>query len=159
APPERFDAQAASELAAKQGLGIVLAGRIEQVNGEYRLAVTASQVVTGKVVARANGRADSKDRVLATVAELANEVRASLGDSSSDEGQRFAMDTLTATSLDVIHEYAVAMDALASSRFEAAREQFSKAVARDPNFGLAYAGMAISSANLGDQRNAQQYAK
>src|SRR5262249_22454298 len=109
-------------------------------------------------IAHAKGETDAKGHVLVTVSELANDVRESLGDSSADDSQRFAMDTLTATSLEVIHEYATAMNALASSRFELAREQFARGVELHPRFGLACAGMAISSANLGDQRNAQGYA-
>ena len=40
-------------------------------------------------------------------------LRQALGDETSDANQRFAMDTLTATSLDVVRDYADAMDALA----------------------------------------------
>jgi tetratricopeptide (TPR) repeat protein len=158
APPEHFNTQAASELAVKQGLGVVLTGTIEHNTGEYRLNVTATQVVTGKVIARAHGRAEHKQEVLAAVSALGDDIREALGDDVSDDKQRFSMETLTATSLDVVHDYAVAMDALASSRFEAARDYFRKAVALDQNFGLAYAGLAISSANLGNQGDARLYA-
>ena len=94
--------------------------------------------------------------MLAAVGRLSEEIRQRLGDESSDAEQRFAMDTLTATSLDVVHDYAVAMEALSSSQFEAARASFQRAVERDPAFGLAYAGRAIASANLGKQQEAQK---
>ena len=155
-PAEPFDERAANELAVKQGLGVVVAGSIERRDEGYRLQATARQAVTGKVVARSERDASSRDGVLAAVGRLSEEIRQRLGDESSDAEQRFAMDTLTATSLDVVHDYAVAMEALSSSQFEAARASFQRAVERDPAFGLAYAGRAIASANLGKQQEAPE---
>jgi tetratricopeptide (TPR) repeat protein len=155
-PPDPFDERAANELAVKQGLGVVVGGSIERRDQGYRLQATARQAVTGKVVARAERDASARDGVLAAVGRLSEEIRQRLGDESSDSEQRFAMDTLTATSLDVVHDYAVAMEALSSSQFEAARANFQRAVERDPAFGLAYAGRAIASANLGKQQEARK---
>ncbi|HZW88228.1 MAG TPA: protein kinase, partial [Myxococcaceae bacterium] len=155
-PPDPFDERAANELAVKQGLGVVVAGTIERHGEGYRLQATARQAVTGKVVARAERDAPARDGVLAAVGRLSEEIRQRLGDEASDAEQRFAMDTLTATSLDVVHEYAVAMEALSSSQFEAARASFQRAVERDPAFGLAYAGRATASSNLGKQQEAQR---
>ncbi|HEY1907392.1 MAG TPA: serine/threonine-protein kinase, partial [Myxococcaceae bacterium] len=155
-PPDPFDEKAANELAVKQGLGVVVAGNIERKDQGYRLQATVRQAVTGKIVARAEKDASGRDAVLASVGRLAEEIRQRLGDESSDAEQRFAMDTLTATSLEVVHDYAAGMDALSSSQFEAARASFQSAVERDPAFGLAYAGRAIASANLGKQQEAQK---
>jgi tetratricopeptide (TPR) repeat protein len=69
------------------------------------------------------------------------------------------MDTLSATSLDVVRQYAGAMEALSRSKFDEALQGFSKAVALDPNFGLAHAGMAITSRNLDRQEDAEKYVK
>jgi tetratricopeptide (TPR) repeat protein len=156
-PPEKFDERAANELAVKQGLGVVVGGSIERVDSGYRLRATARQAVTGQVLVQADREAPQREAVLAAVGALADQIRKRLGDETSDAEQRFAMDTLTATSLDVVHEYAVAMDALASSQFEAARTSFQRAVDRDPSFGLAHAGLAIASANLGKQQDAERY--
>ena len=97
--------------------------------------------------------------MLGVTTRLATTVRQALGDDTSDSAQRFAMETLSATSLDVVRDYAGAMDALSRSRFEDARRGFSKAVERDPNFGLAYAGMAIASRNVDQQQDAEKYIK
>jgi len=156
-PPERFDERAANELAVKQGLGVVVGGSIEKADTGYRLHATARQAVTGKVLVQADRDAPQREGVLAAVGALSEQIRKKLGDETSDAQQRFAMDTLTATSLDVVHDYAVAMDALASGRFEAARASFQKAVDGDPSFGLAHAGLAIASANLGKQQDAEKY--
>jgi tetratricopeptide (TPR) repeat protein len=156
--PQVFDEQAARELAVKQGLGVVIAGEIAPEGAGYRLTLSAVQPVTGNVIATAQAVAASKSAVLAETGELADELRQALGDDTrSDETQRFAMETLTATSLEVVHDYGVAMEALAASQFDVAKENFGKAVRRDPTFGLAYAGMAIASSNMGRSQEAQDY--
>ena len=75
--------------------------------------------------------------MLAAAGSVADDIRQRLGDETSEAEQRFAMETLSATSLDVVHDYAVAMDALSSSQFDKALASFRVAVERDPNFGLA----------------------
>ena len=156
-PPEHFDERAANELAVKQGLGVVVGGGIERSGNGYRVRATARQAVTGKVVAEASKEAPGREAVLAAVGAVADDIRKRLGDQTSDSEQRFAMETLTATSLDVVHDYAVAMDALSSSQFDKALASFRRAVEKDPNFGLAWAGMAIASANLGKQQEAEKH--
>jgi tetratricopeptide (TPR) repeat protein len=49
------------------------------------------------------------------------------------------------------------MNQLAAGKYEDAQQNFSKAVDFDPQFGLAYAGMAITSRNLGRQQDAENY--
>ena len=153
-PPDRLDEQAAREVAIKQGLGVVLSGTLTRQGSGYGVAVRATQAVTGDLIADASRRAASKDQVLGAVTTLAGAVRKALGDDTSDDKQRFAMDTLSATSLEVVREYAQAMNALSNSKPQEARQRFARAVALDPNFGLAYAGMAIASSNLGQQQEA-----
>ena len=69
------------------------------------------------------------------------------------------METLTATSLDAVREYARGMEAMSGSKFEDALQSFSKAVALDPKFGVAYGAMAATSRNLERQQDAEKYAK
>jgi tetratricopeptide (TPR) repeat protein len=155
--PESLDAQAATELAVKQGLGVVLAGAIELDGRRYRLTLTSTQPITGNVLARVAVVAADRDDVLSAVNELGGRMREALGDDESDADQRFALDTLSATSLEVVRDYAAAMDELANSRFAQARESFKKAIEQDPRFGLAHAGLAIASSNLGNQQDAERY--
>jgi eukaryotic-like serine/threonine-protein kinase len=158
-PPEKLDERAAQELAVKQGLGVVLSGSLDRQGNRYQVSVKATQAVTGTVITSVTNRASSKDQVVGVATRLAELVRRALGDDTSDSAQRFAMETLSATSLDVVREYARAMDALSRSRFEDARQSFAKAVAQDPKFGLAYAGLAMASWNLDKREEAGQYAR
>ncbi len=158
-PPDVLDSAAAREIALSQGLGVVLTGDVERKGGGYELSMTASHAVAGDVIGTFQGDAADKDKVLGVAAKLATEIRDALGDQTSDSAQLFAMEALSSTSLDVVREYAGAMEALSDSKFEQSLAGFSKAVDLDPSFGLAYAGMAIASRNLDKQQDAENYVK
>jgi tetratricopeptide (TPR) repeat protein len=157
-PPDVLDERAATELAVKQGVGVVLSGGLAGQGGGLAISVKATRAVTGEVIVETTRTASSRDQVLGVTTSLATAVLQALGDDRSDQAQRFAMDTLSATSLEVVREYAGAMDALSRSRFDEARKGFARAVERDPGFGLAWAGLSISSRNLDNQQDAVKYA-
>jgi eukaryotic-like serine/threonine-protein kinase len=157
-PPEKLDEAAALALAVQQGVGVVVSGVVEPQDRGFRVSVRAVRAVTGELIVATDERPSDRDQVLASAAQLATEVRQALGDDESESVQRFAMETLSATSIDVVREYARAMEALSRSSYADALQGFSKAAERDPNFGLAYAGMAISEFNLYRQQSAAKYA-
>ena len=156
-PPDKLDQDAARAIAIKQGLAVVLSGRIARDQAAYTVSVTALRAISGEVILGSEARAENRDLVLGVAGELVTRVRAALGDDTSEENRRFAKDTLSATSLDVVRHYAAAMEALSGSRFEDALRGFAAAIDRDPKFGLAYAGMAIASRNLGRQQDAEKF--
>jgi len=158
-PPETLDETTAQGIAVKQGVGVVLSGAVSSEGRGYRLSVRAVRSVTNELIVDAQNRASSKEGIPPAATALATRVRRALGDDESESAQRFAMETLSATSLDVVREYAGAMEALSRSQFDDALKGFSKAVELDPKFGLAYAGMAIASRNLDRQDDAERYAK
>src|SRR5260221_3807684 len=67
------------------------------------------------------------------------------------------METLSATSLEAVHEYALGSEAVANSKNVDALRSFSRAADLDPNFGLADAGKAIAARNLGENQDAEKY--
>jgi tetratricopeptide (TPR) repeat protein len=69
----------------------------------------------------------------------------------------FAMASLSATSLDVLRYYAAAREASSNGQFEAALQNYQKAVELDPKFGIGYQGLAATSLNLGKTQDAEQY--
>ena len=158
-PPDTLDEGAAQELAVRQGLGVVLSGSLGSQAGRYAVSLKAIQAVTGTLIAEVHESASNKTQVLGVATNLAAEMRRALGDDTSESAKRFAMETLSATSLAVVREYAAAAEAMSRSKFADARESFSKAVALDPNFGLGHAGMAIASRNLDKQQDAEKYIK
>jgi tetratricopeptide (TPR) repeat protein len=157
-PPDNLDERSAQEIAVKQAVGIVLAGSVGRQGDGYSVSMRATQAVTGEVITEEEDVASSKDQVLAVSTDLATRVRRALGDDTSDSAQRFAMETLTATSLEAVHDYANGQLALSNNRNEEAIKNFSQAVGRDPDFGAAYSGMSIAYRNMGEQQNAEKFA-
>src|SRR5262249_9816877 len=155
----RLDEQSARQIAVAQGLGVVVSGSLDRQGNSYGLSIKATQAVTGTTVRIAEDSASSKDQITFTVTKLASAMRKALGDDTSDSAQRFAMETLSATSLEAIHEYATGMEALSNGKYDEAVKSFSKAVDIDQNFGLSYAGMAIASRNLGQPSDSEKYVK
>jgi tetratricopeptide (TPR) repeat protein/predicted Ser/Thr protein kinase len=154
-----LDDSKAQEIAAMQGLNVVVSGSIDRRGADYQLSLRATQTVTGKSIVTTDATASSKDQVLFAVTKLGTAVRKALGDSTSDSAQRFAMETLTAASLEAVHEYAIALDDLSGGKTEDALKHFSQAVDLDSNFGLAYSGMSAASHDLFRQQDAEKYIK
>ena len=154
-----LDDSKAQQIAAVQGLNVMVSGAVDRSGADYRLSVRAVQIVTGKVLVNADETAAGRDQVLFAVTKLGTALRKALGDSTSQSAQRFSMETLTAASLEAVHEYAAGLDVLSQGKLEDALKHFSQAVDLDGNFGLAYAGMAVVSHNLGRDQDAEMYIK
>ena len=157
--PAKLDEKTALEIAIKQGLPVVLSGSVARNGAEYAVSLKAAKPLTGEVIADETDRAYGKEQVLAVATRLAARVRTALGDDTSESNRIFVMDTLSATSLDVVRLYATAQEALSNARFEEALQGFAKAVALDPGFGMGYHGMAVASRNLDRQADAEKYIK
>jgi tetratricopeptide (TPR) repeat protein len=157
-PPEVLDSEAARKLAIQQGLGVVVSGSLERQGEDYALTMTAAEAVTGKVIVTVDDDVANKGQVLGMATRLAGEVREALGGEPSDSAQRFAMETLSSSSLDVVRSYALAIEATSDGNFDRARQNFAEALKLDQNFGLAYAGMAMMLRNLGQHQEAEKYA-
>src|SRR5262245_27787525 len=154
-----FDEPAARRIAVSQGLGVVVSGSLRRQGNGYVLSAKAAQAVTGEVIRAAETRASDKTQVLAAATNLAATVRTALGDETSESAQRFAMETLASQSLDVIQEYAQAMEALSNGKNEEALRHAQNAANLDPNFGTAYGIMSAASAGLDQGVEAEKYIK
>ena len=155
--PERLDEMAAREIAAREGLAVVLAGSVARDGDGYTIAVRATRTVTGEVLADASTDADNRDEIVEAATQLMTTVRTALGDEASESAQMFAMASLSATSLDVVRHYAAAQEASSNNRFDEARESLLKAVEVDPKFGVGYQLLAIQSRNVGQLQEADKY--
>jgi eukaryotic-like serine/threonine-protein kinase len=156
-PPEQLDEGAARALAVQHGIGVVLSGSIGRSGRGYEISVKATQPYTAEVLADAGGRATSKEQVVQAATRLVANVRQALGDETSESSQMFAMASLSATSLDVVREYAAAQNAASNGRFDEALASAQRAVALDPGFGIGYQLLAVASRNLGRVQDAEKY--
>ena len=151
----RVDERIARLISVREGINLILSGSIEQQGSGYVLS--AKLIDTAKQIDNTlepppriiTAKAASKADVLKAVSSLAEQVRRTLGDTTPAPQLRAADETLTAASLDAIRSYAQAQDFANDDKDEQAAEYYRRAIALDPNFGRAYAGLALSTELLG----------
>ena len=149
---EHIDEAAARLISRREGIKVVVTGRVESTGSGYRVTATAIDPALegqGKQpLATATADAGSKDAVLNAVASVAAELRADLGDTTPESERIAAAETFTAGSLDAMRAYVRGQELNRSGKPREALVELEKAVALDPKFGMAYVQMASSYTNL-----------
>jgi serine/threonine protein kinase/tetratricopeptide (TPR) repeat protein len=159
-PTNKLDEKTARVVAVNQGVSAIVTGSLSRRDNGYSLSMKAIDTVTGKILASGELNTASKDDLLLAVPQLAAPIRKALGDTTPESVQvEKTRGALTVASLEVVHQYGIGMDQLFAGNSEEALRSFSNAIALDPNFARAYAGMAAASGNLGKTQDAEKYAK
>jgi tetratricopeptide (TPR) repeat protein len=148
---QRLDVPNARVLAQREGIDIVVGGSIRSEGSRFRIEVEAIDPVPGTVLAKRSVTADDRDEVLSAIGQLGADVRAALGDSTSQSAIASGRETFTAASLEAASSYIQGQELLNASRYAEAIPFFKKAVSLDPQFGRAYASWAVSSYYLGQR--------
>src|SRR5690242_3668793 len=159
-PTEKLDEQPARLVALSQGISSVISGEISLRGNSYNISVIAMDSATGNILGRTEVTAANKDQVVAMIPKLVAPIRWALGDSTPESIQlERAGGAFTAASLEVVHQYGIAMEQQFAGNMQAALQSFSKAAALDPNFARAYSGMAAAYGNLGQRQDAEKSAR
>ena len=159
-PGSRVDETMARLISRREGVSVILVGEIEQDGTKYSITVQAFdpglEPGEGKPLAEARATAANQDEVLAAVGKIASELRGELGDSTPKADRLAAAETFTAASVGAMEAYARGQDLAVQGEFEAALAAYGEAVAADPAFGRAYAGMGVTYGNLRRETEAEE---
>jgi serine/threonine protein kinase/tetratricopeptide (TPR) repeat protein len=155
APGSTLDEERARLVAIREGVKVVLAGRIEPDGAGYRISMRAIDPTRGEPLASIEERAASKSDVPKTVGEVVAEVRATLGDTATRDTMLASAETFTATSLEAVRAYSLAQDLAVGGKHEEAVVKYQEAIDRDADFGRAYSGLALSLSFLGRPNEAE----
>jgi eukaryotic-like serine/threonine-protein kinase len=158
-PSDKLDEQSARLIGVSQGLAAVVTGSLSLRGDAYRLSVEALDARTGNTIATAEIDAPTKDQLLLDIPKLAAPVRKALGDTTPVSAQLAVSGPFTAASLEVVHQYSLAMQQQFAGKTADAYQSFSKAAELDPNFARAYSGMSGTSYDLGRQADGEKYIK
>jgi serine/threonine protein kinase/tetratricopeptide (TPR) repeat protein len=158
-PTGKLDEQAARLIAVSQGIGAVVTGSLSRRGDGYKLSVEALDARTGNTVANTEINAGTKDDLMLAIPKLAAPIRKALGDTTPESAQIAASGPFTVASLEVVHQYSIAMQQQFAGNNEEALRSFSRAAELDPNFARAYSGMSAASAALGRQADGEKYVK
>jgi len=159
-PTDKLDEQPARLVALSQGISTVIAGEISRRGNNYTISAIALDASSGNVLAKAEATAANKDQVVGSIPKLVAPIRNALGDSTPESAQlERAGGAFTAASLEVVHQYGMAMEQQFAGKPEEALRSFAKTVELDPNFARAYSGMTAAAIKLDRPADAEKYIK
>jgi eukaryotic-like serine/threonine-protein kinase len=159
-PTDKLDEQPARLVALSQRISTVIAGEISRRGNNYTVSAIALDAASGNVLAKAEATAANKDQVVGTIPKLVAPIRNALGDSTPESVQlERAGGAFTAASLEVVHQYGMAMEQQFAGKTEEALRSFAKTAELDPNFARAYSGMTSAAIKLDRPADAEKYIK
>ena len=96
--------------------------------------------------------ARNREGVLGAAGALSSDVRNELGDTQPTEDR----ENVSTGSLDAVSDYTKAQELSTAGKDEEAIEYYKRATERDPKFGRAWGGWALSATRLGQKENADR---
>jgi serine/threonine protein kinase len=160
-PDTNLTPEIARELCQRTGSAAVLDGSITQIGTPYLLTLKAVNCSNGESLASTEAEASDKSHVLDALGKTASEMRNKLGESLSTV-QKFdtPLERATTPSLEALKAFSSGFQIHTTFGGDAAAIPFYKqAIELDPNFGLAYAWLGLSSNNSGELSKDVEYTR
>jgi serine/threonine protein kinase/tetratricopeptide (TPR) repeat protein len=151
---QAITADVGRELCLRTGSKTVLGGTISSLGSHYLIELNAVACSTGDTLAREQGEATSKEDVLKALSRASSGLRTKLGESLPSVQKFDVPIEATTSSLEALKNYSMGTrrgDALSIPFFK-------RAIELDPNFPMAYAGLAVAYGNLQQPSLALEYA-
>jgi serine/threonine protein kinase/Flp pilus assembly protein TadD len=159
APTEHVTADVAKELCLRTGSKAVIGGSIFNLGSQYVVSLDAVVCNTGDSLAKEQAEAASKEGVLKALSTAATSLRGKLGESLASV-QKFDVPVeATTPSLEALKAYSMGVTTGRTKGNAEAIPFMKRALELDPNFAIAYAGLAVNYSNLGQASLAADYAK
>jgi tetratricopeptide (TPR) repeat protein len=156
---DRVTKEVAREICQRQGLKAFLAGSITNLGTSYVITLEAVNGHSGEEMAREQVEAESKEQVLKALTQAASKLRQKLGESLSSIQKFDAPLEVTTSALEALKSYSLGSQQSIRGRFLEAIPFFKRAVELDPNFGYAYAALAVAYNNTNQPKVAGEYAE
>jgi tetratricopeptide (TPR) repeat protein len=159
-PDDRLTRDVAREACQRLGLKAMVGGSITRQGAGYRLAIDASNCVTGESLAREEGEATSQEQVLQRVGQMSSDLRTRLGESLKSVQQfDVPIAQATTTSLEALKAYTLGLAERARGRELESIPLFERALTLDPTFAAAATTLSTVYGNLGEPRRSEEYAQ
>jgi eukaryotic-like serine/threonine-protein kinase len=159
-PDTRITPDIAREICQRQGIKAYVHGSIASLGTDYVITLSAINASDGSSIAEDETQASSKEQVLNALGKASTELRGKLGESlSSIEKFDKPLPEATTTSLEALKLDSEAAVLNNNGDFQGALEPTKRAIELDPNFAMAYRGLAIEYSNLGQYELSLTYIK
>ena len=153
----KLDGTGARLVAVREGISLVLEGKLEKNGNRYSIEVRAVDPQSGKEIATVDSSPAGKADFLNEVGRLSGPLRKALGDSAVESAKLAAAETYTTTNIEAAHSYALGQEFRFAGKAQQAIEEYKKAIQIDSGFGSAYSSLAAVYANLGQRELALQF--
>jgi len=148
-PGERITPEMAREICRRTNSRALLAGSIASLGSHYLIGLKALNCDTGDSLGSAEGEADSREKVVRVLSDVANALRGKLGESlPSVEKHDQPLDEATTSSLEALQAFTQGTRIALTQGDQAALPYLERAVELDPNFARAYASLGTSYMDL-----------
>ncbi len=158
-PGTRITPEVAKELCIRTGSKAIVLGSISNLGGQYVIGINAVGCSNGDTLAEEQEEAASKQDVLKALSKAAATLRTKLGESLASV-QKFDVPVeATTPSLEALKAYSMGITTGRTKGDAEAIPFMKRAIELDPNFAMAYVGLAVEYANLGRASLAAENAK
>jgi eukaryotic-like serine/threonine-protein kinase len=156
---ERITRDIARELCTRTGSKAIVLGSISNLGGQYVIGLNTVGCSSGDTLATEQEQASVKQDVLKALSAAASSLRGKLGESLATI-QKFDVPVeATTPSLEALKAYSMGITTGRTKGDAEAIPFMKRAIELDPNFAMAYVGLGVEYANLGQASLAASYAK
>jgi len=153
----QLNSQIAQLISAREGITKFIDGSIEAKGKDLVLYVRIRDPIDQDRTKEYFKKVDAKEDVLKAAAWIANKVRSELGDISADPRNAFQGETYTTSSLEAMNAYTKAQEMYREGNEEEAIQEYLHAIEEDPEFGRAFASLAMAYWNRGQYEEGETY--
>jgi eukaryotic-like serine/threonine-protein kinase len=147
----RMTGHIAIELCRRVGGKVAVQGSISSLGTAYLVALAAIRCDNGRPIAREEVEASQREDVVGALGRATAKLRAQLGESlPSVQKYNAPLEQATTSSLEALNAYGTALSTWDAKGDVASLPLFKKATELDPNFAMAYGGLATVYNNLGE---------
>ncbi len=155
----KLTSDVASEICERNGSAAVVDGSIALLGGQYLLGLRARNCYTGEILADEQRTVTRKEDVVGSLTQTAAKFGSRLAGSLAAVPKHAPLEEATTPSLEALKALTIALHMETSASDTAAVEHYQRAIALDPEFGLAYAFLAQLYYNTGQTEPAAEYVR
>ena len=148
-PTDKLTLDVARELCLRTGSKAIIAGSISSLGSQYVVGLSASSCRTGDPLAEEQSQSAGKEGVLKALSQAASALRSKLGESLASIQKFDVPIEATTPSLEALKAFSLGATTGNQQGDAEAIPFLRRAIELDPNFAMAYAGLGIHYANMG----------
>ncbi len=149
-PDDRMTGMTAIDLCKRVGGKVTVQGSISNLGTTYLIGLAAIRCDTGKPIAHEQAEAPQRSDVIDALGKATSQLIKRLGESlPSIQKYNAPLEQATTSSLEALNEYGQALSTWDAKGDLASLPYFKKAIELDPDFAMAYGGLAAVYNNLG----------